>query len=172
MSQSKYLCLFVLFFYPNLGECLNNKLYPQERAWRCLCVDELAFNKAHVHCWLRGWSMDRVWESWAKQSRSSVLLASPAPSAPDYSLRGVGTLQGMFLSLPLSVSLSLFHSFHFLFLDPTLSFLPASLTLSVIAHYLTLSLLKFSTVELPCWWCFHRRNFVHKRSTIYFTHKL
>lgn len=64
----------------NWKECLNNKLSPQGRAESRLCADELAFNKAHVYCWVGAQSMEGVWESRARPSHSSVRLASSTPT--------------------------------------------------------------------------------------------
>lgn len=133
----KYLCLFLLFSSPNWRECLNNKLHPQGRAGSCLCGDELAFNKAHVHCWEGALSMGRVWESCERQSHSSVWLASSTPPAPDYSPRGVGTLH---LFSPYSLFF-FYNSFTVrLPVVPTLQLLPTSFPLCLSRHHFILSL--------------------------------
>lgn len=80
------------------------------RAGSCLSTVELAFNKAHVYCWAGARSKDGVWESRARQSHSSVRLATLTtahPPAPDWRPSGGSwhTSQEGFPSLSVSPSL-------------------------------------------------------------------
>lgn len=68
---------------------------------------ELAFNKAHAHCWAGAGSMERVWERRERPSHSSAWLASSTPPASDCPLRGVGTLHRKVSFPPYSDSLFL-----------------------------------------------------------------